>query len=284
MNRGENSPSGKVPIGKVTLCGELVEHAGMDMRAFRYYDNYGMVYIYRGHGRYEDDSGQSLSVPEGSLIYLWPGLGHRYASSDGLWSEVYFLFEGPVFALWQRSGLWADLPRVRSLGPVEVWAERFRDILRLAKQGEGEQAGELRVVCELQRIWAETALETPPRAEAGWAGRACQLIRSRIAEPDCVRQAAVDLGMGYESFRKRFVRDCGISPGQFQVRERLVAAAMKLESGSQPVGQIAEALGFCDAFHFSRQFSRRFGCSPLRYRQRQQSRQHDAYPTQPSNK
>ncbi len=50
---------------------------------------------------------------------------------------------------------------------------------------------------------------------------------------------------------------------------RLAAAARRLLTSQERVVQVAEAVGFANAFHFSREFSHRYGVAPSAYRDQQ---------------
>lgn len=266
-------------IGEISLCGELVDNPGMDRSQMRSLRDFGLVYVYTGNGSYCDEGGQAIEVLPGALIFLWPGQPHHYGPQSGSWSEIYFLFRGPMFELWRTSGCLSENRRVLQLTPVEHWLERFRELLRRVKAAEGESSQQVLLSLNaLLQIWTETVAGQSNATETNWASRARQLMRGRLTDADAVRSVAQELRMGYESFRKRFAQECGESPGKYLRKERLIAAAMRLESTRQSVAEISEYLGFCDPFHFSRQFSRHFGCSPLQYRQRQHRRMKNDYP------
>ena len=56
------------------------------------------------------------------------------------------------------------------------------------------------------------------------------------------------------------------TPGKYILNKRLDAACALLMTTRKSIAAIAEMLGFSDQFHFSREFKRLFGLSPLKYR------------------
>ncbi len=68
------------------------------------------------------------------------------------------------------------------------------------------------------------------------------------------------------SARENFNDVYGVSPKRFLINVRINAAKQLLLESSMPVAEIAEKVGFCDAFYFSRCFSKVCGCSPSEYR------------------
>lgn len=65
---------------------------------------------------------------------------------------------------------------------------------------------------------------------------------------------------------RKFKREVGLTPHQFQVQNR-VRKARRLLSESRTIAEAALAAGFCDQSHFIRQFERRVGLTPTAYRQ-----------------
>jgi AraC-like DNA-binding protein/mannose-6-phosphate isomerase-like protein (cupin superfamily) len=76
--------------------------------------------------------------------------------------------------------------------------------------------------------------------------------------------AVVSLSPGRVS--KLFATQVGMSLREYAVSARLDRARHLLAETSMTVGQIAHALGYHDPFLLSRQFTRRFGVAPSRYR------------------
>ena len=56
------------------------------------------------------------------------------------------------------------------------------------------------------------------------------------------------------------------SPRRWLIRERLIAAQSLMIRENTPIASIAEACGFCDVYHFGREFKRVVGTSPAAWR------------------
>lgn len=69
-------------------------------------------------------------------------------------------------------------------------------------------------------------------------------------------------------FSRLFKTTYGIIPRVWLVQERLRLASMQLAETQKSIGQVAEDLGYRNAFLFSRQFSQLFGCSPREFRRK----------------
>jgi AraC-like DNA-binding protein len=74
------------------------------------------------------------------------------------------------------------------------------------------------------------------------------------------------LGLSYETTRRTFSRDNGITFNQY-IKGRLIQeASMQLLLTDRTIQQIASGLGFGDEFYFSRLFKQKMEYSPREYR------------------
>lgn len=77
---------------------------------------------------------------------------------------------------------------------------------------------------------------------------------------------AAEAAMSPYHFLRVFRRVVGMSPRQYQLRQRLSRAAVALRAGDMPVVQVALAAGFGDLSSFDRMFKREFGRTPRAWR------------------
>ncbi len=80
------------------------------------------------------------------------------------------------------------------------------------------------------------------------------------------RELADMCGMGSTLFRMRFKEITGTSPVKFRNRLRMRKAAMMLRYGEYTISEVAEMLGLCDVYYFSKMFKDEWGVSPREYR------------------
>jgi AraC-like DNA-binding protein len=96
-------------------------------------------------------------------------------------------------------------------------------------------------------------------------------IEARIRDASlCARQIAVWQSISRRRLDALFVRDVGMTITKSIVHRRLDRARLDLRSpanAKQTITQIAFALGFKDAAHFSRAFKQKFAVTPTRWRQ-----------------
>ena len=93
-------------------------------------------------------------------------------------------------------------------------------------------------------------------------------IRANLAADLAISELAAQAGLSSFHFARVFRRETGETPHQFVTRLRLEEAARLLRATDQTVLQVAIAVGFESASHFSVQFKRGYGVTPLAYRLR----------------
>ncbi len=255
------------PLGSLVEIGEVVGSGGK-MSRFRYLRRYALVVITRGEGHYEDESGRERSLRTGDWILVFPDLGHYYRPvRPGGWDEVYVMFEGPVFETWRAQGLLDPARPTGRLADPEGWLAEFQRAMSDTKSPA------LVRLCAFQQLLAAAVAGTgdpalSPTAGAAWFTAACRLL----SRPEGgAEQAARELGMNYETFRRKFKEHAGTAPHRYHRLHVVNLAARMLDSTDLKSAEIARTLGFCDEAYFSRVFKQVTGRSPREYRRRQEA-------------
>jgi AraC family transcriptional regulator len=96
--------------------------------------------------------------------------------------------------------------------------------------------------------------------------RVTDYIRANLAGDLSISELAAQAGLSSFHFARVFRRETGEAPHQFVSRLRLEEAARLLRATDHTVLQIAIAVGFESASHFSVQFKRSYCVTPLAYR------------------
>ena len=94
--------------------------------------------------------------------------------------------------------------------------------------------------------------------------RASQLLRDHVAEGTRIGVISRAVGVSERTLRNAFRREHGLSPKQYDVRERLGAARQALcnVADSDTVTKIASQYGFFELGRFARLYKDAFGESP----------------------
>jgi len=256
----------KTPLGQVSIAGFLRHSRGVPFESPRTYGNYALVYLLEGSGRMKSGSQPMVPCRAGDLLFIYPDLPHSYGPGPGeTWSELYVVFNGPVFDLWRRTGLLHPEHPIRHLPPIRRWLPQLEAVAdpRLPDSPEGM----LRRVCRLQKFLSDIATSAEiEQHRLPWLGEARRQLLTTPPVP--MPRIARALGLSYETFRKEFARETGQPPARYRLH-RLIEQARLLMAGRYLSNkQIAETLGFYDEFHFSRHFRQVTGQSPREFRRR----------------
>ena len=81
-----------------------------------------------------------------------------------------------------------------------------------------------------------------------------ELIQEEPGHRWTVAALAQRAGLSRSQFTRRFTHDTGLAPERFLIQARIERATRLLQETDLSIGQIADALGYCDVFHFSRQY------------------------------
>ena len=92
------------------------------------------------------------------------------------------------------------------------------------------------------------------------------LIRSSLRNSVSLSDVARQMGVSRATLYRDFGHAYGCTPGEYQRRLRVIAAAETLKKTRRPISEIAAEYGFYDQCHFARCFRQVWGVTPLRYR------------------
>jgi AraC-like DNA-binding protein len=108
---------------------------------------------------------------------------------------------------------------------------------------------------ELARKDEKQAYSKPIASAVRYIGRS-------IYGPCPVSAVATHVGLEQHYFSSLFSKEAGIPPSQYILRRKLEEGKYLLSQLGASVTAVAEALGFCDAAHFSHCFKKTYGMPP----------------------
>lgn len=250
------------PLGGMRLAGYAKDSTGVQIRR-RVLNRYCLVYVLSGRGTYSDSMGLNFDIEPFDVFISMPEVPHHYGPRKGeTWDEIYIIFEGPIFDLWRSQGCFNWPKPTLNLNAVEYWSDRFVETASGNNDGDLKKmmAEALRLQALLTDIFALTNQNVED--DLVWLGRAKEALEDVVNSED----AAVALDMRYESFRKKFRKLSGKSPGRYRTSMVMQSACDLLENTNLTIKSVAEKLDYCDEYHFSKQFSKNIGVSPSHYR------------------
>lgn len=255
------------------VCGYMLKPGTAGSYYGRVLDSLVMILVLRGRGMFEDWMGRSHRVQAGSLIILQPNLKHSVAQDpDGQWVEFYIhcptLFyqamrqlnllpaDGVLYEPGVNANLLARYEEffqfLRGITPDDwpvLWAKCHTLLADLIQRDRLSQ----RETSSIRQQMLQAAALLADQSE------------HRLSLPELAKK----MGMGYESFRKHFKREIGLSPGEHRIRKRMELAQQLLIEHRLSSKEVAYRLGYADPFTFSKQFAQYVGQSPTAFRREQ---------------
>jgi len=230
------------------------------------------------HGQYEIEyAGRRETIRRGELFYSPANtplrIGHRIDPSRGVmaarWAHITFTVCGglDLFSLYetpQRIGGAA----AKRIGQIieTLLVPRPTEALTMINWSAARAAAcwpLVEIVTSLSRPRPEAA-ELLRRTER--LVPLLEHLRQHLAEPITVTDMARRVHMSDSAFYAYFKQHLGQTPQAHLKHLRLNYAGYQLAQTDLPLADIAQAVGFANPFHLSREFRRQFGVTPSQYR------------------
>lgn len=250
----------------VTDCGYFPEARAHGMTRAAGIDQAIVVICVRGRGWCAVD-GIEHEVRTGQVVIFPPGSPHSYGSHpDDPWTLWWLHVAGrdlPEFL--QATGMTTTAPVrditdiYRAVGLIEEVVQRMGGIPTRAS-----------LIAASGAAWHLMALLSADRPTTSARGSIIEQARDYLANHLDERVSVADLAtmasMSGSHFAALFRQQVGMPVLQYQTQLRMTRARELLDTTDSPVSTIAAAVGYPDAFYFSRQFRAIHGTTPLKYR------------------
>jgi AraC-like DNA-binding protein len=234
---------------------ERASHTGQDI-----------LYCLSGAGVVET-LGQRLEVQEGQLVWIANERPHaHFADARAPWTVLWFRLDGPNPAALREKLFGDGAPRVTIAenAIVIAWFDRLFSAMRGRELGLDLRLNHLvgEFLTIVDRALTGSALPGMPRALAAILAA----LRADLSRRWSAGELSMVTGLGDSQTRRLFRRHLRASPRQWLARERLMHAQALIVQNQAPLAEIAETCGFCDVYHFSREFKRSVGMPPAAWR------------------
>jgi AraC family transcriptional regulator, arabinose operon regulatory protein len=264
------------PPAAVLVAGHFVRSEGYAVFRSRGSGSWLVMYTVAGRGRVRQPAGLDLAVEPGDLILLHPHAVHDYSvPPGGRWEFFWAHFQARPE--WQR---WWRLPEIApGLARLRISAGATRsriadafttvqaELARPPGHGDPELA-RLLALNRLEEVMLLAAGEGRGRPLDPRIERVLTMIRENPAAPYRVDALAREVALSPSRLAHLFREQVGDSISNLVLNLRVEEAGRLLRFTSESVETIASTVGFSSSFYLSRQFRRRTGVSPRRYRQR----------------
>ena len=235
----------------------------------RYLNNFQLVFVAEGRGRFQD-RGLTYDVAPGSMILIKPGVWHSYApSKDTGWTEYYVGFIGNVFARVVRDGF-PQGGGIRHILAKEKICAIFEKMISYAREGSDDVGFLLKSI--LMLLISETVYEGNVSSQnkdqdIAILSKARDFMEDHISEKINLADLACDLGISYSTFKKIFKSLTDSTPVAFLKSLRIRKSKFLLATTSKPIKTIGLECGFGTAEYFCNCFREQTGCTPLDFRE-----------------
>lgn len=254
-------------LGSINLCAQFSKNTER-MRTWRKLSTFALIFILRGEGIFKKPNSPNEEICSGSCIWLVPGESHFYSPSKD-WDEFFIVFEGPLFELGWRQGLFATNSHVFKLHGMDSWKKKFQRIFAIEKKQKktSRPTASLTTIDLFQKLSILfLTLDEKSKKASSFLEMAQNYLHPfglhSMTPLECSRQ----LRTSYSHFRHRFKKESGESPEKYKSRQKIIKACQMLDRKELSIKQIAEDLGYYDEFHFSKVFKSHLQCSPSLYR------------------
>lgn len=214
---------------------------------------------------------RSWSMRQGGAVLLPPGQKHQYGADEGRpWSILWVHFEGEGSEDYRRMLLMDETDPVFQMRDlvtvIDAFEETFRHVLGGYRDvdliGLATACGRFFGCCRLQR----GAREGPRREAEDRVLRTIHFMKENLDRPLSLDELAKASNWAPSYFSEVFRRQTNSPPALFLTRLRMQRACELLKTTDAAIAQIADAVGYPDAFYFSRVFSKQIGMPPAVYR------------------
>lgn len=235
-------------------------------------DEYQLVYVTAGSGRFESASCLPVTVEAGTMILLFPQEWHSYAPDPQTgWTEWWVGFRGANIDKLEQPGFISREHPVFRIGYSGGIEQSYREIIAVI---EGERAGFQPLISSIvlhilgSVLFKHNNLLYSDNPVVEKINHAKAIMRGNLSRNMTAEQIAREVGMGYTWFRRTFREYVGMPPVQYQQTVRLNKARELLATTTRTVSEIAYMLGFESVSAFSLFFRSRERASPTLYRMR----------------
>ncbi len=266
-----------------SLCGDAhpldpqvlvmsASHAGVSLHSHEVYE---MVYVRSGFCLHECGDHMTL-LTEGDLFLICPGQSHRYLGSRAVALYNCLFGEGCVPVRLRSQPLLGQTPPLRCHLDLSERKAVSRLMERILQEQERRPTGWETAVesllgqllCEYVRAAEKRSLTGDMAGYAGYVTPALAYIDSMYNREITMSALAREIGVSADYLTRQFKLMAGITPLTYLRRFR-IARSMELLSQGFSASEAAQRVGFHSLSHFSREFKRELGLSPMQYMQKE---------------
>lgn len=248
-------------------CGFLKKNTLQGSHVNFTFDFFSALLVVSGEGYYEDSHFKSVIKP-GDFIMRFPNNPHTTLVTSNDWEELYLCFGTPLFNTLVSLNVLSTKKPVLHPG---IDYHLIDDFITLFDKLNSASHVDLPSILPSMIELVTTAIDldrkmTYSLAETELLESSIHYIQTHLQKRVSLEEVAASINMGYEKYRKLFLKHYGTSPGNYMIQQRIKHAQQLLTQSSLTVKEIGFNLGYPDAYTFSKQFKKVTGMAPYQFR------------------
>ena len=230
--------------------------------------NYTGFLLLTGLGSCLDSKGNNFPLLPGCFFHCFPTETYTLEiNPDTPWTACYLTFGSPLCQGLLDSGILDPNTPLLQPGLENNFPDKFEELLQYlntATNAELPQAVPT-ILSLLLKIKQLAQKNSSSNSYSAIVTRVAATLATSLDKKIDIKELLKDQPLSYDRFRFIFKQELGVSPGIYRINKKMECARELLTSGKYKVYQVAEMLGYPDAYSFSKQFSRFVGISPKNY-------------------
>ncbi len=243
---------------------EADEHYRYEMQedALFFKNMYCLVRTVGGKGVLETVDGNKISIPENAYMLIRRSKIKEYKSASKIWKYYWVDFV-------HLAPLEIQTEQVFSVAQTEHEKALFDELIKVGKQYPNEIDY---INSVFKHYFYYLTLERPEHVQESEnsvkLAEVCAYIQQKLYSRLMVTDIADFFNVSSRRIHQIFNDTLHISPKQYISNLKIEKAKQILEKTTMPIIDIADALGYYSAYHFSSAFHKKTGCSPSAYRKK----------------
>lgn len=228
------------------------------------HDQVLISFLLKGEITEVDERGRKIDCGPFSLHTTPPGIRHAHLIRSPRVTTLCFTLDAAMLAGLGETARVFDQPITTKLGSVAALAPRFQKELLAT-----DSASDLVLQGLIYQLAGELARKKGSRLPSdcpAWLHRAKELLHDSWNRHLSIEEIAYTVGVHPSHLNRVFRAHMHQTPGEYVRSIRMERATRDVVVSDLPLKAIAAQAGFSDQAHFTREFRRRHGMSPMEMR------------------